>query len=80
MTALTGPLRGAVRITTRMAVYVNLVLAPTASIALVEFVHPGTLDMAAMINAHVERCFVIQNTGVQKITDIKCTTTGCSSY
>lgn len=45
----------------------KLVLAPTASIALVEFVHPGTLDMAAMKNAHVERCFVIQNMGVQKV-------------
>lgn len=45
----------------------KLVLAPTATIALVEFVHPGTLDMAAMKNAHVERCFVIQNTGVQKV-------------
>lgn len=45
----------------------KLVLAPTATIALVEFVHPGTLDMAAMKNAHVERCFVIRNMGVQKV-------------
>lgn len=78
--ALTEPLRDAVGITTRMAVYANLVLAPTAAIVLVEFVHPGTLDMAAMKNAHVEQYFAIQNMGVQTITDIKCTTTGCSSF
>lgn len=45
----------------------KLVLAHTVTIVLVEFVHPGTLEMAAMKNAHVEQCFAIQNMGVQKV-------------